>query len=391
MKKATRTHTKLHNRRLVLQTIYDDQPLSRADIARLTHLTATTVSNVVQDLMDEGLVQEVGSVSTGRGKPATLLSLADSAFFIIGVDLGRRAFQGAVINLQGKIVHRASVPSNGFTGNQALALVFELIDKLQIEVPGRLLGIGIGTPGIINPDLGIAQKTVNFGWYDLPLQGLVQERYQVPVRVANDCHLAVLAEYRFGRYKNQANLVLIRLGHGVGAGLILNGELVHGHGFAAGEIGHIVLVDDGEPCSCGNNGCLETIASSRAVIKQAQTILNSEVEQNQASHLTDDIASIVQAAKQGDRRLDSIIEEVGHYLGIALAQIVGILNIPCIALGGSVAQFGDPLIRIVRAEMGRRLIPDSVEQVQIHVSDLEPDIVLLGAAALLLKYELGLV
>lgn len=391
MKKATRTHTKLHNRRLVLQTIYDQSPLSRAEIARITHLTATTVSNVVMALIDEGLVREVGSISTSRGKPPTLISLVDDAFYLICVDLGRRIFQGAITDLRGQIIHRISIPSNGYTGDDALNLVLTLLDQLQTEVSGELLGIGIGAPGIINPDLGIAQKSVNFGWYNLPLQSLIQERYGLPVRIANDCHLAVLAEYRFGRYKNCPNLALLRIGHGVGAGIILNGQLIHGQSFGAGEIGHIALIEDGDLCSCGNTGCLETVISSRAIVQKAQAILSKQDEPRDNNVSSIDIDQVVQAVSDGDLWVKPIVEEAGYYLGIALAQIVGILNVPHILLSGSVAQFGTPLLTIIQAEMHKRLLPELADRVQIDSSDLEPDIVLLGSAALLLKYELGLV
>jgi glucokinase-like ROK family protein len=393
-KKATREHTKQHNSRLILKMIYDQGPISRADIARITRLTATTVSSAVSELLDEGLVEEIGSASAARGKPPTLVRVARDGRHLISLDLGRRAFQGAIVNLRGDILHRVSISPNGRTGHEALKLVYHLLDELLLAAGAPLLGIGVGSPGIVNFDQGIICKAVNFDWRNLPLQQMLSCRYELPVYLANDCHVAVLAEYTFGRRKHCPNLVLVRIGHGVGAGVILNGRLYHGHNYGAGEIGHVTIVENGERCSCGNYGCLETIATSRAIVRRAQAV----ARENRASRLGEfaesvdaiDIEVVRRAFEAGDPTLNPIIDDVGQYLGRALANLVGLLNTPYILLSSSVAQFGSPLLNRIKTEMERRLMTDLAEQTTVEVAGLDPDIVLLGSAALLLTHELGL-
>jgi len=237
------------------------------------------------------------------------------------------------------------------------------------------------------------RHAVNFDWYDLPLHDLLIKRYNLPVHISNDNHAAVLAEYTFGHRNNNLDLVVVKVGHGVGAGIILNGRLFLGHGFGAGEIGHITIVENGEQCMCGNFGCLETVTSSRAVVKRAKVI----AQNNPASLLKQiapeaiDINAVVQAFEAGDKTLMPIITDVGHYLGIAMANVVGVLSVPHILISGSVTNFGQPLLDVINQEMRERSFAQQISQTKIEFSGLGTDIVILGAAALILYHELGVV
>ncbi|MEW5960964.1 MAG: ROK family transcriptional regulator, partial [Chloroflexota bacterium] len=256
--KATRQQTKEHNKRLIFKTIYDQGQISRADIARLTQLTRATVSSLVGELIEAGLVKEIGYEPSRGGKPGTLLSLINDSRSLIGVDLANSEFRGAVINLRGEVKHRLSWPIHDTNGEAALALVYELIDALAARADRPLLGIGIGTPGLMNPQRGLVRRAVNLDWADLPLGNLLEQRYDLPVYIANDSQVAALAEYTFGKGQNNSNLIVVKVGRGIGAGILLNGQLFYGDGFGAGEIGHIKIEEDGELCRCGNFGCLET-------------------------------------------------------------------------------------------------------------------------------------
>ena len=392
-RKATREQTKQHNNRLVLSTIYQQGEVSRADIARTTHLTATTVSSIVVDYLEKGLVAETGSKLLARGKPATLLSVVDDAYHLIGLDLARSEFQGAVMNLRGEKIHQAGIPIEGQTGEAALNLVYNLIDQLLEKVESPLLGIGIAAPGIIDAENGIVRYAVNFGWYDLPLQDLLTERYDFPVQMANDNHVAVLAEQTFGNHTSNQDLVVLKVGHGVGAGIILNGQLFYGAGHGAGEIGHVRVVEDGELCSCGNHGCLETITSSRALVKRAQTIAendpNSPLHQFALNLEEMKIADVVHAFNVGDPALQTLVEETGDALGLALANVVGVLSVSTILVAGSVAGFGEPLLERMQTAVNTSSLSHVASHTQIELASLDQNIVLLGTTALLLSQELG--
>ena len=392
-RKATREQTKQHNNRLVLSTIYQQGEVSRADIARTTHLTATTVSSIVVDYLEKGLVAETGSKLLARGKPATLLSVVDNAYHLIGLDLARSEFQGAVMNLRGEKIHQVGIPIEGQTGEAALNLVYNLIDQLLEKVESPLLGIGIAAPGIIDAENGIVRYAVNFGWYDLPLQDLLTERYDFPVQMANDNHVAVLAEQTFGNHTSNQDLVVLKVGHGVGAGIILNGQLFYGAGHGAGEIGHVRVVEDGELCSCGNHGCLETITSSRALVKRAQTIAendpNSPLHQFALNLEEMKIADVVHAFNVGDPALQTLVEETGDALGLALANVVGVLSVSTILVAGSVAGFGEPLLERMQTAVNTSSLSHVASHTQIELASLDQNIVLLGTTALLLSQELG--
>jgi glucokinase-like ROK family protein len=396
IKKATRHHTKNHNKRLILKTIYDQHQVSRADVARSTDLTRTTVSSTVTELMQEGLVEETGTGSSAGGKPPTLLRVVDGSRQLIGLDLANREFRGAVFDLRGQILHRASVPVDDQTGERALlALVYELIDQLLPLADSPLLGIGIGTPGVMDMRQGIIRKAVNLSWYDLPLRDLLAERYHLPVHIANDSQVAALAEYTFGAHQGSPNLIVLKVGRGTSAGIILNGQLYHGANSGASEIGHVRVVDGGEPCPCGNFGCLETVASSRAIIRQARTI--AQADPNSLLHhfaptldaITTD--TILQAFEAGDENLRQIIIRVGRYLGLAVANLIGALNIQQIVISGSLARFGETLLEPIKQEMQTRASALIIPENQVTLSSLGQDVVITGAAALLLSQELEVV
>jgi glucokinase-like ROK family protein len=394
MKKATQQETRAHNSRLILKTIYDHEQISRADVARATRLTRTTVSDAVIALIQEGLLADVGLGPSAGGKPPTLLSVVDDARHLIGIDLANSEFRGAVINLRGKIRHRFSLPVNDGNGEAALARVYELIDKLVGAAESPLLGIGIGSPGLMDARQGVVRNSVNLDWQNLPLGNLLEERYNLPVYIANDSQVAALAEYTFGNSRNARNLIVVMVGRGLGAGIVLNGQLHYGDGFGAGEIGHVVVVKGGERCRCGLYGCLETVTSSRVIVRRAQAIARSDphsrLRQFASTPEEINVNVVLRAFEAGEEALRPAIAEVGHYLGMAVANLVGALNVERIVIAGSLARFGQALLEPIVQEMRERALPALANETCIEISSLGSDIVILGSAALLLSQELGL-
>ncbi len=390
--KANQALTKRHNARLVLKTIYSHEPASRADIARLTNLTATTVSNVISELISDGVVEEVGSLSTERGKPPVLVGLRKNARHVIALNLAQNVFRGGILNLRGELLHQITIPSAGLQGDEALAAVHRVVEQLLAVVDRPLLGIGVGAPGLIDVEQGVIGRAVNLNWYELPLARLLNERYQLPSHIVNDNHAALLAESLFGQAQHQTNFIVVRVGRGVGVGLMINGQLVQNYG--AGEIGHNRVVEAGERCTCGNHGCLETVASSRAIVQQACRLASAHphslLARLQAQHGEPDIQLVIQAYQAGDDFLGEIVERAGTYLGIAIAHLVGALAPSQIFLCGSVANFGEPLLERIRHEVADRSLTAQFSSPKIDLATSETDIIMLGATALLLQQELGL-
>lgn len=370
--KATRQQSKDQNTSLVLRTIYDAGVLSRADIARITSLTRPTVSSIVGELIDMRLVTETGQGPSVGGKPPTLLEVDKNAWRILCVDIGNQEFRGALINLRGEIIERASVPATEQAGDQAVELVYRLIDELVSRSATPLLGIGVGTPGIIDPRAGVIRQAVNLRWHHLPLRQLLEERYRKPIHLANDSQAAALAEFVFGTPRKSRHLLLIKMGRGIGAGIVLNGELLYGDGFSAGEIGHVVVRPP---------DTLESIASTRTLLARARAAAGSDLTWGE----------FVRGAEAGDPHLREIAAEAGHYLGIAIAHLIAAFNIYNIVISGRVTEFGE-LLRETALETARRYaLPMLVEDTNLTYSALGTDIVLLGCSSLILKHELGIV
>jgi predicted NBD/HSP70 family sugar kinase len=366
--KSLPEHARGHNRSLVLQTLYRSGTQSRADLARSTGLTRVTISDLVADLMDEKLVVEVGQRDGSRpGKPATMLDINRGGFQIIGIDLSDYAvFRGAVLDLDGVVLERAEVPLEEATGAEATAKVVALAERLVAAASLPLLGIGVGSPGIV--DLaGTVLSAPNLGWPSggagEPLQETLAATTGLPVIVANDANAAALAEHSFG--SALSDMMLIKVGHGVGAGLIIGGTALFGSRFAAGEIGHVVVgTDEGEPCACGKTGCLETwLAAPRLDAALAAT--NDPAERM------------------------AILRRAGERLGIALAPVVGALDLAEIVLSGPEELLDGPLAEAAIETLRSRTMAEFHGDLTLRMTALGQDIVMRGAAAMVLSGRLG--
>jgi hypothetical protein len=196
--KATHQETRAHNSRLVLGTVYDRGPISRAAVARATGLTRTTVSDVVATLIRDGLAREIGRGPSTGGRAPGMLEVTDNARHLIGLDLGEKVFRGAIVDLRGKVVSSVSIAVEDRDGTEALARVFDLVDRLMASTDRPILGIGIGTAGLIDTTDGTVLEAVNLDWHDVPLGKLLRARTGLPVYVANDSQATALAEHVFG-------------------------------------------------------------------------------------------------------------------------------------------------------------------------------------------------
>jgi N-acetylglucosamine repressor len=377
--KATHQQTRTFNQQLVLRALHDDSPLSRADLARLTGLTRTSVSDLVGTLIDDGLIEEVGRGQSSGGKSPILLRVAPDGRHLIGLDLGEAQFSGAVVNLRGEILRSIDLPLEGRNGDAAVELVYRLIDALRADDGPRLLGIGVGAPGVIDTNTGTVRWSV-LDWAELRLGPLLEQRFDVPVVVANDSHAAALAELTFFRRPRPNNLIVIRVGRGVGAGIILNGQLFQGDGYGAGEFGHVSMGSTDAPCRCGREGCLETTASMRALVDAASVVEPS---------ITDE-RGLVAAFLAGVSAIRRIVLDAARQLGVAIGWLIGVLNVRHVLLVGPVAAFGEDWLGEVRRSARSSVLALLALDTQIEFGHVQDDVVVLGASALLMEQQLGL-
>lgn len=361
-------HARSHNRALVLQTLYTAGGQSRADVARETGLTRVTVSDLVAELIAEGLVVELGQREGVRpGKPATIIDVDRGAFQILGLDLSEHeVFRGVVTALDGTILERVALERDGATGEQAVELVESIVERLLALATAPVLGIGVGSPGVVDP-LGVVRSAPNLGWFDLPLQARLAARTDLPVHVANDANVAVLAEHGATALDE---LLLVKIGHGVGAGLIVAGRPVIGGGFAAGEIGHVVVGTDGGPrCACGKDGCLEAWLAVPRLTEQLGSLTGEP--------------AAVQAAR------DEILREAGRRLGIVLAPVVGALNLTEVVLSGPAELLDGPFHDATVDTLRQRTMAVLNRDLRLRMSEQAEDVVLRGAAVMVLSGQLG--
>lgn len=364
-------HARSHNRSLVLQTLYRSGRLSRADLARETGLTRVTVSDLVADLLAEGLVVELGQRESARpGKPAVLLDIDRTAHQIIGVDLSDHdRFRGAVMDLDGQILARAEVMladdegGDAATGEAAAAKVDALVDRLVAAATAPILGLGVGSPGVVDLS-GTILTAPNLGWKDLPLQHRLASRTGLPVIVANDANAAVLAEHTYG--DAAGDMMLIRVGHGIGAGLLVAGGLVYGSHFAAGEIGQVMV---------GTDLGLDATYSRDQVLEHWLS-----VPQLQRG---------IHAAHAAGTDATPVLREAGQRLGIALAPVVGALNLSEIVLSGPTELLDGPLAEATVHTLRNRTMAENHADLSLRMTTQGQDIVLRGAAVLVLSGQLG--
>jgi predicted NBD/HSP70 family sugar kinase len=354
-------HVRRQNRALVLTTLFHEGAMSRADLARRTGLTRVTMSALVGDLVAERLVVEQGArEASGPGKPGVVVDIDRAGHQVVGIDLSAaHELRGAVIDLTGSVLQRISTPRPaGIDGEEIRALADEMVDGLLGRATGTVLGIGVGSPGIVSGE-GTVVASPNLGWDQLPLRALIADRTGLAVSVSNDAYAAALAERTLGGAGE--DFMLIKIDRGVGGGVMVGGELVRGSRFAAGEVGHVTVgTDGGRNCVCGRVGCLETWASVR--------------------FLESRIAS-------GEGR-DLVLREAGERLSIAIAPVVGALDLPEIVLSGP-SEYVGGVLRDAAAETlrERTYLHDDVS---VRMSQLGDDAVLLGAMALILRSELGI-
>jgi len=369
--KATRGQTRLNNLRLALQLIYSDGPTSRAAVARSSHLTPATASDLVDELLELDLIKEVGTGPSGGGKPPTLIAPNSAGRTIIALDLSSADFLGALVDLSGEIVSTESVPGAG--GESGLGAVAALVSSLATQSTSPLLGIGIGTPGVVDPAHGLV-TSANLGWFEAPLAAAVAGATQAPSQIINDAHAAALHEYNV-HVPRVPSLALVRVGRGIGSGYVLDGHFYRGDNAVTGEIGHVRLDDTGKLCSCGNTGCLETVASMSA-------LLESVGGERELTH--EGIAAIA-----SDPSAAEAVTRAAIALGRGLAPMVALLAVREIVLWGEVTSLGETYREIVEREIRSRVLPVNTESIHVNYALTGGDAVVRGAAGLVLSSELG--
>ncbi len=308
-----------------------------------------------------------------------------SAIFA-GVDLGGTNIKAGLVTEEGDIVHRHAIATRAPEGPAAVARrICRAVAKCARDAgvdPGRPAGVGIGAPGTIDRREGVVTFSPNLpGWHDVPLRRMVQEALDLPCTLENDANVAALAEQWIGAGRGASSLVLFTLGTGIGGGIVLDGHIWHGANGVAGEIGHMSINPDGPRCGCGNRGCLEAYASATAMVRRLREAVQAGADTPLASHLDSVTArDIHRAALEGDAVAAENIAQTGRYLGVAVSNVMHMLNPRVVAFSGGVTGAGEMLLSPLREEATWRTMDDSRREVKVCLGELAETAGIIGAA-----------
>ena len=373
----------------VLQLIWQEHQISRAEIARQFSLSRSTVTEIMKELLQTGFVTEVGSGQSSGGRRPIVLEFQNDARAILGIEIGATHVSVALTNLRGQLIaweERAHPVRSDPEGTGEL--IFELCDSCLASWGGgseKLLSIGVAVPSPVDPlHPEWLSEVVVPAWRGRSELERLQRKYGVSVHLDNDANLGALAEHSWGAGQGVDDLIYIKIAHGIGAGYILNGEIYRGAKGIAGEMSHMPLDPKGEPCVCGLRGCLATFVSSPALAQRVKSKINDFPESGLGEkELT--ITDIEEAALNGDPLAVEVVREAAEYLGIAVAGWVNLMNPEMIILGGSMARLGEQLLEPIRKKLQGCKLVSSIPEVGLQTGDLGTKAVAVGAATLALK------
>lgn len=392
-------HLRLANRAAILQYVRTNSPLSRPQIADAIGLSRPTVAKLVDELVAEGLIREVGlgqSTSNG-GKRPVLVELNAGAAAVAAVSVGEERTEVGVTDLTGQVLLRHIAPTRAGLGPEEVtkrvaATLNETLVRFRRTSPARIVGVGVGVPGVVHSATGVVGFSPNLpGWRDLPLGSELARATGLPVSVESQYRAQTLGEIWFGHGQGVQNMVGLGAGVGIGAGVVLDGRVCRGPDDSAGEIGHTTIDPTGTQCHCGNMGCWEVYASTTALLRLVRDALWRGEPSMLSASLSGGLESltldmVLVAVAQGDalaRRY--ALDEMGYRLGIGTANLVNVFNPELIVLFGDIAILGEDLLERIRACVRSRALPEPGRRVRVVTSALGADAPLVGAATLVIQ------
>ena len=370
------------NRLRIVDFLRTNGTASRAELARRTGLSRSTISTLVADLQRRGLVVERAGEFAGEGqpgRPAALLELDPTAAAAVGIDFDHDKVRVAVSDLSRTVLAEASEAHDvDHDAQGALDLAAELTERVLGEAnlkKDTLLGVGVALAGPIDHDKGALHPSdVLPGWAHIDAAKELEQRLETPAYVDNDANLGALAEVTLGAGRNARFAAYVQISSGIGAGIVVDGRPYHGHRGTAGEIGHVVVDPQGPICRCGNRGCLETLASGPALLKLVQDSREQELS----------VREMIELARNGDAGCRRAIADAGQVVGRVVAGLVNLFSPEMVVIGGDLGEAGDLLLDPLREAVRRNALPAAAEGIEVVAGELGERANLLGALALVL-------
>lgn len=386
---------KLQQYRQIIAYLYYNKTASTADIAKFTKLSQPSVSSLISELIEFGVVKDNGIGASIGGRKPNMYAINANYQYIVGVDINIHTLRIGVFNLDNKILSQHEYQN--YHLNNTPEYVDDLLSKVNLMLKesgidtNDILAMGISLPGLVDAQKGETYSHLTFPTE--PLTEYLEHILNYPVLLNNDARIMAMGEKAFGKAKDKKDVLCLNLSNGIGLGIILNGQLYSGKNGFAGEFGHILIDPDGELCYCGKIGCLETLASGNVLVEQIKTA----VEQGQASllskHLKENkrinIAAVVEAVKQGDQFAISQLTLLSEHLGKGLVTLIHLLNPEMILIGGKLAHAGKYITDPVNMALNKHAMDRIRTETEIVSSDLLDEAALLGTMANVMEVVLS--
>jgi glucokinase-like ROK family protein len=378
------------NLSVIMNHLRTNAPISRAALAEATGLNKTTVSSLVNELIERQFVQEVGLTSQNTGRPAVLLKLDPAVGFIVSCEIGVDFILVICADFSPKIIWRYQEHIDPAIGqreilDRAVAIIHQAIE-VGSPVCGTLLGVAVGVHGLVDQATGKLLFAPNLGWKDMPIRAILQESINAPLFVDNEANIAALGEHYFGAAQGYDEVIYISAtGIGLGGGIVHGGRVFSGVTGVGAEFGHMTMDPDGDLCKCGNQGCWETQVSQQALFRQVWRCVDrelsklSEMTGGKRDSLT--VQLIVEAARDGDTVALNALKIIGRHLGIGIASLVNVLNPELVVLGGLLSLAGEFLMPVIEKELDQRALKWNHEAMKLVLAEHGSDACVMGGVA----------
>ena len=383
----------MEKKKIILNTVRENQPLSRTRIKEITSIRPGTITALVKDLKKENFLLGAGKEKSSRGRKQSLLKLNGEKYFALGLEFDADRVIALLVDLNGNIIATpkgAAISDIGENkGKEAIIeKIISIASSLCQEIPlDKLLGIGIADPGIVNTKEGVSLfSSLIPGWENVSLGKILSEKLKIPVKLIGAPKAKVLAEFNSGAGKQIKNLLFIEFGSGIACGVMSDGKLLRGYNEMAGELGHTHISPDGAICGCGSYGCLEAVAAMPAMVKKVKKSIEAGSESLIKSSEDGEINAvrIFEAANKGDKLCLNILDESAHYLGLGIANAINLFNPEMVIFDKRMVLCGEFFIEEIKRVIKRQALRFATENLKFAVSSLGEKAGPLGAANLIL-------
>ncbi len=378
------------NRQSVMNVIRNHTAISRSEVSDITGLSIPTIMKIADSFLEVGLLREIGKRQSTGGKPAVLLEFLPDSYFCVGIDIGTNKILGIMMDCAANIIYRYSIPNDIEATNEVfmdkVAMVIEHVLEHSGKTMDKVLGIGVGISGLVRTEDHKVVFSPILQRKDFNLYSFLCERFQSLVLLDNISRVMALGEKYFGHCCTCDNFLFVNLGYGIGSSMCMNGEIYNGSKGYFGEVGHMIVNPLGTRCACGNRGCLETIASAIAIVREARYYINAH-ESTMMEYMIEgdldklDAIHVFEAAKQGDKIALDIVMNAIDYLGMGIANMTNILDPEYVVLGGGISLAGNFLLQPLTEAWQKYRMSYSGEHTKLVISKFGDDAAAIGAAA----------